>query len=262
MSAPFDGRLPGGTLSPGSQSSPASISNLVLGALSSSAFKLIEPHLRSQAYLKGTVLWDAGRQGGRAYFPLSGLISIACTVDDDAAIEVACVGCEAAAGLHTDSALSTRGVAVSAGVFLSLPFTRLAMLASDNGELREMMWSCKEWMLLQAQHNAACNAVHDVEHRLARWLLQVADRSGPTITSTQEDIARLLGVRRTTLTLIANKLQDEGLIACRRGMIMVRDRPRLETTACSCYRKLAQLRTPSTRMPPRQTGNYGVSDAL
>jgi CRP-like cAMP-binding protein len=92
---------------------------------------------------------------------------------------------------------------------------------------------------VEAQQIAACNAVHDAEARLARWLLQTQDRlhsKAPTIDLTQDFLAQMLGTRRTTVTLVARALQAAGLIRYRRGKIEILDRPGLEEAACECYK--------------------------
>jgi CRP-like cAMP-binding protein len=94
-------------------------------------------------------------------------------------------------------------------------------------------------MLLQLRQNVVCNGRHAVEHRLARWLLETADRlEAEMIPVTQEHVSQRLGVRRTTVTLLASKFQDIGAIRWGRSRIEIVDRPRLGTMACSCYRAL------------------------
>jgi Mn-dependent DtxR family transcriptional regulator len=89
------------------------------------------------------------------------------------------------------------------------------------------------------QQTAACNALHSLEARLARWLLQTLDRAdGAELRLTQDFMAQMLAVRRTTVTVIASKLQYAGLIRYRRGLIQVLDRCRLEEAACECYQTI------------------------
>jgi CRP-like cAMP-binding protein len=93
-----------------------------------------------------------------------------------------------------------------------------------------------EVLLTQARIAAACNALHPVEARFARWLLQSADRAeSTTVTLTQELLAEMLGVRRTSVTEVAGKLQSEGMIAYSRGVIRITDRAALERVSCECY---------------------------
>ena len=91
-------------------------------------------------------------------------------------------------------------------------------------------------LLIQVQQTAACNALHAVEARLSRWLLQARDRlDSNTIALTHEFLSQMLGVRRTTVTVVANVLQQAGLIRYHRGQIEIVDRPGLEARACECY---------------------------
>jgi CRP-like cAMP-binding protein len=92
-------------------------------------------------------------------------------------------------------------------------------------------------MITQLSQNVACNLVHLVEQRAARWLLTTSDRvRGDRFPLTQDFLAQMLGVRRTTVSEVASKLQNDGLITYRRGELEILDRPRLEDTACECYR--------------------------
>ena len=116
------------------------------------------------------------------------------------------------------------------------PFRR-AVAASD--ALRDVCVRYNEVMLTQARVTAACNALHHVEERFCRWLMQSADRAGSdTVTLTQELLAEMLGVRRTSVTEVAGKLQNEGVITYSRGVIRIVDRAGLERLSCECYQTL------------------------
>ncbi len=96
--------------------------------------------------------------------------------------------------------------------------------------------------MAEAQQNAACNAIHDGSSRLCRWLLQCADRTGSEqLLLTQEFLAEMLGVRRTTVTLLAQELQKRGIVRYSRGRITILDRSRLETCTCECYEAIKKL---------------------
>ena len=102
---------------------------------------------------------------------------------------------------------------------------------------------------VEAQQIAACNALHDAEARLARWLLQTQDRipgQASSIALTQEFLSQMLGIRRTTVTLVARALQQAGLIRYTRGKIIILDRPGLEEAACECYRVIHHETLPAT----------------
>ena len=102
----------------------------------------------------------------------------------------------------------------------------------------------------KAQQNAACNAIHDGSSRLCRWLLQCADRTGSEqMLLTQELLAEMLGVRRTTVTLLAQELQKRGILRYSRGRITILDRAALEGCACECYEVIRKLSTVASPQP-------------
>ena len=226
--------------------------NAVLAALSSRAFSFLESHLRHRDFLEGSVLWDAGAPTERVYFPLSGIISVVLPVKDGLGIEVASVGREAAAGLGYGSGpfrSVTQGITLISGTFSYMSATALANVARQNDEIARVVATCCDWLLAQSQQLAACNAVHPADARFGRWLLQSAERvEGDVIPSTQETIAQALGIRRTTVTLIAQGLQMEGMISYRRGKIRIRNREGLRTAACDCCAALGRANWPAERV--------------
>src|SRR5262249_14453771 len=112
-------------------------------------------------------------------------------------------------------------------------------MVDGSAAVRSLMAEYAETTLAEAQQTAACNAVHDASSRLCRWLLHTADRiDSDSLPLTQEFLAQMLGVRRTTLTLLAQVLQAKGLIKYSRGKIAIRDRNGLEKSSCECYRVL------------------------
>jgi CRP-like cAMP-binding protein len=113
---------------------------------------------------------------------------------------------------------------------------RFEYATSRSAALRDLIRRYTEVHLAEAQQNAACNAIHDGSSRLCRWLLQCADRSGSEqLLLTQECLAEMLRVRRTTVTLLAQELQKRGILRYSRGRITILDRAALEACACECY---------------------------
>ena len=226
--------------------------NAVLASLSPQAMALIEKHLHERSHEEGTVLWEPGEPMGRVYFPHSGLISILMPTGDGHAIEVAALSREGAAGLHqclNGSCANTRAVTQVGGTLAWMPAQQFKEAAEQSPELRTAAEVCSEWLLLQAQQTAACNAVHSADTRFCRWLLQAADlMESDLIPSTQETIAQMLGIRRTTVTLIAQRLQANGLISYRRGRIAIRNRNGLQAAACGCYAALGSGERPAERL--------------
>jgi CRP-like cAMP-binding protein len=226
--------------------------NAVLAALSQRAFSLLETHLRYRDFPEASVLWDAGAPTERVYFPLSGIISVVLPVKDGSGIEVASVGREAVAGLGCGIGQPrsvTQGITLISGTFSYISASQLAAAARQNEEIGRITAICSDWLLAQAQQLAACNAVHPADARFCRWLLQAAERvEGEVIPSTQETIAQALGIRRTTVTLIAQGLQMEGMISYRRGKIRIRNREGLRNAACDCCNALGRVYWPTERL--------------
>jgi len=186
------------------------------------------------------------------YFPVSGLVSILVDASDGFSVEVASICSQAAVGAIFEpdqSDFSMQGVVQVGGHFLRMPSPQLLLAAKDNSEIQNLVTYCRDWIFMQAQQTAACNAVHTAEMRLCRWLFQACERmDSDTIHLTQEMISSLLAIRRTTVTLIAQKLQMEGLIQYRRGKITVLDRAGLRAAACECCKSLTRQQWPSTRL--------------
>ncbi|HKD28050.1 MAG TPA: Crp/Fnr family transcriptional regulator [Xanthobacteraceae bacterium] len=225
--------------------------NAVLAALSPRAFSILEAHLRHRDFSEGAVLWDAGAPTERVYFPLSGVISVVLPIKDGSGIEVASVGREAVAGLGYgwgQFRSVTQGITLISGTFSYMSASALANAAKQNDEIAHVAAICCDWLLAQSQQFAACNAVHPADARFSRWLLQSAERiEGDVIPSTQETIAQALGIRRTTVTLIAQGLQMEGMISYRRGKIRIRNREGLRAAACDCCAALGRAHWPAER---------------
>ena len=124
---------------------------------------------------------------------------------------------------------------------------------SQYASLQEVALKSNELILAQTQITAACNALHNVEQRFCRWVLQTWDRSdNDTITLTQEFLSEMLGVRRTSVTDIAAKLQAEGFIRYRRGQIDVLNRPELEKRCCECFHAVRHAERTIMGIQPKQ----------
>jgi CRP-like cAMP-binding protein len=218
------------------------LSNELLAKLPREHFNMLVPHMVTVSLTQNTVLLEASEEVDHIYFPHNGMLSLLVVMRDGKAIETATVGREGAVGAMAGLSLYKSLVRV----VVQLPMTctkisstnfRKVIAASE--QLRNMCVQYNEVLLTQARITAACNALHPVEARFARWLLQSADRAGgDTVALTQELLAEMLGVRRTSVTEVAGKLQSEGMIAYSRGVIRVTDRAALERTSCECYQTL------------------------
>jgi CRP-like cAMP-binding protein len=122
------------------------------------------------------------------------------------------------------------------GQALRCPVEPLKEILEEHSHIRSLMGGHEQALLAQAQQSAACNVTHVIESRLARWLLRAADLHGSDeLPLTQEYIAQMLGVRRTSVTVVARTLQEAGMIRYKRGHINLIDVPALQETACECY---------------------------
>jgi hypothetical protein len=178
-------------------------------------------------------------------------VSLAIASGEGCLVEVASVSRHGAAGVHelVDDGLSTCALVLIGGTFSCLSARQFIELEKHSAELRMLAEFSRNWILSQTQHMALCNATHSAEARFCRWLLLAADRmESDMISVTQEDIAGLLGIRRTTVTLIAQKLQSTGAIRYARGKISIRERGLLLAMTCSCYHALDAHGWPSRRL--------------
>jgi CRP-like cAMP-binding protein len=131
----------------------------------------------------------------------------------------------------------TRTIVQVSGTFSHIAAEDFAQVVSEGPEIKDIITRYTEVLWVEAQQIAACNTLHSAEARLARWLLQTQDRiRSEAIPLTQEFLSQMLGVRRTTVTLVARAFQKAGLIRYSRGHIVVLDRQGLEEAACECYR--------------------------
>ncbi len=222
--------------------------NRLLAALPREMLALIQRELRQISLPQGKAIYEPGAQIDEIYVPHSGMISLLVVGSDGSAIEAATIGREGAVGLH--SALGkrlsfTRAMTQIAGHFSVIRSAVFGQLAQDCAQVRDLITRYTEVLWTEAQQTAACNAAHEASERLCRWLLQSADRIGSNnVPLTQELIAEMLGVRRTTVTILAQSLQARGLIKYSRGKITILDRPQLERCACECYAVMQQEKLP------------------
>jgi CRP-like cAMP-binding protein len=213
--------------------------NRLLAALPPDTLALLGRDLRQVSLQQGAILLEPGDQLEDIYFPQTGLISLSVLGRDGGAIETATVGREGAVGLHGSLGgrrSFTRATTQIGGRFSAIPAERFEHIANGSAPVRDLILRYTEVLLAEAQQTSACNAMHGAGARLCRWLLQCADRTGRNeLPLTQESLAQMLGIRRTTVTLVARSMQVRGLITYRRGRILILDREGLEEFACECY---------------------------
>ncbi len=185
------------------------------------------------------VLHEAGDTLKSAYFCNTGMISILSVFSDGKSVEVGLVGREGFAGMPLVAGFrsaATRAVVQVDATVLRLEAETLAVFLRECPQLERQLQRCSQIMAMEAAQIAACNRLHEVDQRLARWLLMCADRIGNTsLPLTQDLLAQMLGTRRASVTIAAGILQRAGLIAYGRGNVNIVTQPGLEQAACECY---------------------------
>src|SRR5215467_12473546 len=200
---------------------------------------MLEPHLRDITLKQYDILQDADAPIQYVYFPVTAMISLLAILETGEAIEIAAIGREGAVGTKFGARpqLSfARAVVQLAGTALRIDISQFHQAATRSSAIADLAMSANDVLVANLQQSAACNAIHGLEARLARWLLHARDRhDSDTLPLTQEFLSEMLGVRRTTVTLAARMLQNAGVIRYRRGHIKVLDREGLEAVSCECY---------------------------
>lgn len=190
----------------------------------------------------GTTVLRRGTDVESALFPFGPtMISLVVDLDDGRSVEVASIGREGAVGGIVSCGRSpafSRAEVMVAGPAIRVPMTIVEEAKSRSAHLRNLFCRYSDYLLAQIMQTVACNSFHPIEARAARWLLTAQDRAGSRLALTQESLAGLLGVQRTTVNAVARELQDEGLITTRRGIIEVHDRAGLERRTCECYSRV------------------------
>lgn len=213
--------------------------NSLLEALPPSDHAFIAPHLVQVELERGRLLYEPGDSIDHVYFPHDGVISLLTLMENGAAIESSTIGPEGALGLM--AAVAPRQSLSRALVQTPLHAARinaerLRDVWDKSVALRDLVDRHTEALYSHAIQSVACNALHSVEARFCRWLLACHDRiPGDTVGLTQEFLADMLGVQRTTVTAVARSLQDKGVIRYRRGVVDILDRQTLQAMSCECY---------------------------
>jgi CRP-like cAMP-binding protein len=213
--------------------------NRLLAALDTEDHKFLAARLAPIRLEKGALLYDPGDMVETVYFPDNCVISLMTLMRSGAAIESATIGREGALGMM--SAISprqslSRAIVQVPGRAHRISAAHLHQAWDQSARVRDLIDRHGEALFAHAIQSVACNALHSVEARFCRWLLSCHDRiDSNTVSLTQEFLADMLGVQRTTVTAVARTLQSAGLIRYSRGVVDILDRPGLEAMACECY---------------------------
>lgn len=215
------------------------IHNEILLRLPPSERELLFPKLELVRMNTHHVLHEPGDSLRSAWFCNSGLISILSVFPDGKCVEVGLAGKEGFIGIPLlvgFRTANTRAIAQIAGASFRLDAGSFLEILKQAPTMRLLLNQFSQIMAMQVTQIAACNRLHEVNERLARWLLMSADRLGSNaVPLTQEFLAQMLGTRRSSVTVAAGMLEKAGLITHSRGEVVIIDRPKLEEAACDCY---------------------------
>jgi DNA-binding transcriptional regulator YhcF (GntR family) len=224
------------------QADEAFAGNRLLSTFAPEARALIEPFGFMVQLETGGVVLARGDEVQAALFPVGPtMISMAVELTGGRSIEVALIGLRGAVGgiISCGQAPAfTRAVALVGGPAFRVPMQALEDAKRRSRFISDLFCRFSDYLLSQVMQSVACNAFHSIPERAARWLLHAQDRTGDRIELTQQALASLLGVQRTTVNAVVQTLEQEGLIASGRGVIQVTDRAALKRRACECYQRL------------------------
>ena len=218
----------------------SSKSNRLLQILPNSVYQKLKPHLQLVDLTQGEILHLAGETIRELYFPIDCMLSITLTMCDGSTVETGLVGNRDVLGVnalmgraettHTEYIVQVSGRAFKIGASI------MRSLFLQHQELQDVMLCHTQASIAQISQTTACNRFHTIDQRLARWLLETQERAKSSkIYLTHEFMSNMLGVRRTGVTVAAQKLQDQGIISYSRGRIEIIDRQKLENSACECF---------------------------
>jgi CRP-like cAMP-binding protein len=217
--------------------------NRLLAALPAEAFATLAPHFERLTLEHGVVLHRRGEPIEFLYFPLDALISVTLTMRDGRTAETGVAGCREVVGINAvmdrDATTHTEYVIQVAGDVVRVPAQPMRALFEHSGEVRAVLLRYTQAMLAQVSQNTACNGLHQLEQRYARWMLETRDRVGTDeLKVTHEYIAQMLSVRRAGVTEVSCRFEDRGIVRQRRGRTRILDLDRLAASACECYATL------------------------
>jgi CRP-like cAMP-binding protein len=214
-------------------------SNAILASLSESDAAALRPHLKATHLQQKTVLYEMGDTINAVYFPVNAVVSLVVTLATGEMTEAAMVGKDGAIGMASalDGKVAlSRAILQLGGDAMVCDAGAFRSTALQSEKLISMIMRHEQTLFAQAQQSTACMANHEVDARLCRWLLRARDLSGSDhLPFTQEFLAEMLGVRRTSVTTVARTFQEAGIIKYSRGKIEILDVDGLREGTCECY---------------------------
>lgn len=219
-------------------------SNAILASLSPSDTAALRPHLKATHLPQKTVLYEAGDSVKAVYFPINAVVSLVVTLASGEMTESAMVGRDGAVGLASalDGKIAMcRAIVQLGGDAMVCEPGAFRGTALQSESLISTVMRHEQTLFAQAQQSTACMANHEIDARLCRWLLRARDLSETDhLPFTQEFLAEMLGVQRTSVSTVARTLQEAGMVKYARGKIVILDVEGLRECACECYETIKQ----------------------
>ncbi len=217
--------------------------NGLLAALRDEDRALLEPHLSERAFSSGEVIYRPGDDVEQCYFPLGPVLcSYLVELDRDTQVETILIGREGAGGGIVSSGglpAYARLSVLHGGQFLSMAIAELDEAKRASPMIADLFARYADCMMAQVFQSIACNAVHTIEQRAAKWLVAAVDRIGTNdVTMTQEQLASMMGIGRSYASRVLQRFKQDGLLRTRRGGIEVLEREELRTRACVCNERV------------------------
>lgn len=215
------------------------IENVILSALPPAEFEFLVARMEPVSLATGTIIAHAGDAMRRCYFPCTGMVSLLSVTEQGKAVEVGYTGFEGVVGLPEilgKNEMPYQALVQAATDGFSIESQAIMQLFKRSGVFHDAVLRYAFVVLRHVTQTAACNHFHTIEARLCRWLTVMCERSGDMhLSLTQEFLAHMLGVQRTSIGMIASTMQASGLINYRRGRVQVLDLDRIRIAACECY---------------------------
>lgn len=217
------------------------VHNRLLTALSREVYEKLAPHLKLVSLERGKILHLPGEIIRDVYFPLDCLISITITMKDGSTAETGVIGNREMLGVNAfmggRETTQTEYIVQIAGSAKKMDAQVLLYEFDQNKELRDLMLRYTQALIAQISQTTACNRLHILEQRFARWLLEAQARmESDELLLTQEFLGDMLGVRRAGVTQAAQKFQEKGFIQYSRGCVHITNQQGLEAAACECFK--------------------------
>ena len=212
--------------------------NHILSALPESDYQRLVSLLEPVNLSLNEILLEARQKCEYLYFPTQGIVSLLSVIDNNSTTEIGLIGKEGMVGTLQflgDGISNSQTVVQVKGTAMRIESKILRVEFERSKILQKLLLGYALKLFNQVSQGAACNNHHSVKQRTVRWLLMLDDRSDDTLSMTQQLLSKMLGVRRTGVTEVANEIRQQGIIDYQRGKIIILDRQALEAVACQCY---------------------------